>query len=216
MQAAYAAGLLFLCPLGDLVPRRPFVCGLVLFTATPWYVSVFHRSMMRCHGAWSACVADMACRLGLGLTNHLGTFTALSFIVSVTTVTSQLMLPLVGDLAPPNRGAAALSVVVSGLMLRVLVAKVLSGTMANFVTWRAVYWMALGLQYLLVILLWLFMPDYPATNPRMNYFRILWDIVKMMFRHPALMQACLVGLFLSAPLTSFWTTLTFFVGGRTL
>ena len=136
--------------------------------------------------------------------------------MSVTTVTSQLMLPLVGDLAPPNRGAAALSVVVSGLMLRVLVAKVLSGTMANFVTWRAVYWMALGLQYLLVILLWLFMPDYPATNPRMNYFRILWDIVKMMFRHPALMQACLVGLFLSAPLTSFWTTLTFFVGGRTL
>lgn len=187
MQAGYAAGLLFLCPLGDLLPRRPFVCGLVFFTATMW--------------------------LGLCLTNNLGVFTAISFITAVTTVTPQLMLPLVGDLAPPNRRAAALSIVVSGLMLGVLIARVLSGTMTNFVTWRAVYWMALGLQYIIFILLWLFMPNYPATNPGMNYFRILFDIIKMLFKHPVLVQACLAGLLCSAPFTSFWTTLTFLLAG---
>ncbi|EAT84684.2 hypothetical protein HBH56_047510 [Parastagonospora nodorum] len=188
MQAGYAAGLLFLCPLGDLLPRRPFVCSLVFCTATLW--------------------------LGLCLTTSLNLFTALSFLTAITTVTPQLMLPLVGDLAPPHRRAAALSIVVSGLMLGVLIARVLSGTMTNFVTWRAVYWMALGLQYIIFVLLWCFMPDYPATNPGMNYFRILFDIVKMLFKHPVLVQACLAGLLCSAPFTSFWTTLTFLLAGE--
>lgn len=35
-QSGYAVGLLFLNPLGDIFKRRPFVLGLVWFTATLW------------------------------------------------------------------------------------------------------------------------------------------------------------------------------------
>lgn len=214
MQAGYAAGLLFLCPLGDLIPRRPFVCGLVLFTATLWLVFVAPSLIPRHPSAMYGRMRLISSRLGLCITNNLAVFTGISFIVSITTVTPQLMLPLVGDLAPPNRRAAALSVVVSGLMLGVLIARVLSGTISNFVTWRAVYWMSLGLQYVIFALLWCFMPDYPPTNPGMNYFRLLWDIPKMLTRHTVLVQACLAGLLCSAPFTSFWTTLTFLLAGQ--
>lgn len=189
-QAGYAAGLLFLCPLGDLLKRRAFVLWLVWFTATVW--------------------------IGLCVTSSFPLFCALSFLTSVSTVTPQLMLPLVGDLTPPHRRAAALSIVVSGLLLGMLIARLLSGIVAQYIGWRYIYWISFGLQYLILILLWLFMPDYPSTNPVSSwrellrrYPALLFDIVKMLFRHPILVQACLLGFLASSIFTSFWTTLTF-------
>lgn len=124
------------------------------------------------------------------------------------------MLPLVGDLAPPHRRAAALSIVVSGLMLGILVARLLSGILTQYTSWRTVYWLALGLQYLIFGLLWLFMPDYPSTNPEgINYLKMLWSIPVMLTKHPVLVQACFISFFTSATFTSFWTTLTGLLSG---
>ncbi|KAF9873768.1 major facilitator superfamily transporter [Colletotrichum karsti] len=184
MQAGYAAGLLFICPLGDMVRRRPFILVLIWATAMLW--------------------------LGLCVTNSFVAFSALSFLVGVSTVTPQLMLPLVADMAPANRKASSLSIVTSGLMLGMLIARLLSGIVADYTSWRNIYWFAFGTQYLLLILLFFVMPDYPSTNPDgLNYFKALWTIVTMFFSEPILVHACLVGFCISSIFTSFWTTLTF-------
>lgn len=125
------------------------------------------------------------------------------------------MLPLVGELAPPNRKATALSIVVSSMMLGMLIARLLSGIIANYSSWRNVYWMSFGLQYSILILLWAFMPDYPRANSNISYGRILWSIVEYLVRTPLLVQACLIGFFGSATFTSFWTTLTFLLSAAT-
>jgi len=148
--------------------------------------------------------------LGLCLTGSFSVFVALSFIAAVTTVTPQLMLPLVGDLAPPARRATAISIVVSGLLLGILVARVLSGILTEYISWRSIYWLSFGLQYLILILLWLFMPDYPVTNPGgLNYFSMLWSIVLMLLKYPVLVQSCIIGCLTTTIFTSYWTTLTF-------
>ncbi|KAI9151465.1 putative uncharacterized transporter [Paramyrothecium foliicola] len=183
-QAGYAAGLVFVLPLGDILERRLFIISLVFFTATLW--------------------------IGLCITKSFVAFQAISFICSMTTVTPQLMIPLVGDFAPPRRKATALSVVVSGLLFGVLIARLLAGVVANFTDWRNIYWLACGMQYLLGLLLFFFLPDYPSTNPNgLGYFDALWSIPYMMVTEPVLVQASVIAFLLSGVFTSFWTTLTF-------
>ncbi|KAL5357058.1 major facilitator superfamily domain-containing protein [Aspergillus floccosus] len=186
-QAGYAAGLIFLCPLGDMLRRRQFVLVLTFLTATVW--------------------------IGLCVTSSFNVFLALSFITSITTVTPQIMLPLVGDLAPPARRATAISLVTCGLALGMLFARLLAGIIASRTDWRNVYWLSLALQYLIFMLVWLFMPDYPATNSDISYWTILSSIIGYFVRSPVLVQATLIGFLTSATFTNFWTTLTFLLSG---
>ncbi|KAJ5861180.1 uncharacterized protein N7529_008490 [Penicillium soppii] len=186
-QAGYATGLILLCPLGDLVRRRHFVLLLTLVTAALW--------------------------IGVCLTKSFEVFLVLSYLSSMTTVTPQIMLPLVGDLVPPARRATALSIVSSGLILGLIFARLLSGIIAEYSYWRNIYWLSLALQFLIFALLWVFMPDYPSTNTNISYFKILYSIIGYYCTSPVLVQATLMGFFLSATFTSFWTTLTFLLSG---
>ena len=173
------------------------------------------------------------CSIGLATTKQLNAFIAIQFLTGVATVTPQIMLPLVGDLAPPARRASAMSIVVSGLTMGILVARVLSGIMTEYLHWRSVFWLSVALQYTIWILLYLFMPDYPSSNPSgLNYFKMLWSMLIMLTKHPVLVQgelpthitfktklktdhhpACFITFLTAATFTSFWTTLTFLLSG---
>lgn len=85
--------------------------------------------------------------------------------------------------------------------------------MTNYVSWRYVYWMSVGLQYSIFVSLWMFMPDYPSTNKGLNYFKMLWSMIVMLRKHPILVQASIISFFTSSTFTSFWTVLTFLLAG---
>ncbi|KAJ6551737.1 major facilitator superfamily domain-containing protein [Mycena capillaripes] len=187
LQAGYAAGLLLLTPLGDLLRRRPLLLVLILTSGS--------------------------LTIGLAVTHSLVAFEVLSFFVAFASVTPQVLIPLTADLAPPNRRATFMSIVFSGVLLGVLLARVLSGIIAQLSSYHNIYWMGAAGQYLLMFALYFITPDTPAKNADLSYFQILKTMAKFAVTEPTLVQGYLMFFCNSAIFSGFWVTLTFLLGG---
>lgn len=182
----YAAGLLLITPLGDLLRRRQILLALVL--------------------------ASASFSIGLAVTNNLMAFEALCFLVGMSSVTPQILIPLAVDLAPPERRATAVSVGYAGISLGTLVGRVISGIIGRYTSWRVVYYVAIGVQYALLAGIYLIIPDFPSKNKGMSYFGILRTMLKFSYTEPILIQGCLITFASSAIFSNFWVTLTFLLG----
>ncbi|KAG6827919.1 hypothetical protein H0H92_009961 [Tricholoma furcatifolium] len=122
----------------------------------------------------------------------------------MVSVAPQILLPLAADLAPPERQASTISVVLSGLLFGILIARVLAGVIAEFTSWRIVYFVAIGTQGLLLVGMYLFFPDYPSKNDGLTYWDILFTMAKFATTEPLLIQAWLINLVSSACFSNFW------------
>ena len=194
---SYAAGLLFITPVGDLLRRRPLLLAILT-------------------------LSTLLC-MGVALAPNLHAMYALSFLLGLVTVTPQILLPFAGDLAPPERRASVLAIVLSGLILGVIFARAIGGVIADVSgSWRNVYWIGVGLQATSLILLWAVLPDWPSkielTNLEdkdkggkhsLTYFGILTSMAKLAVTEPILVQACLIMFSLQLVFSCFWVTLTF-------
>ncbi|KAI0782624.1 major facilitator superfamily domain-containing protein [Abortiporus biennis] len=187
IQAGYATGLLLISPLGDLIRRRPLPLLLT-------FISIILT-------------------IPLAVTHSISVFESFSFLVGATSVVPQILIPLAADLSPPERRATALSIVLSGLLLGILIARVMAGIIAQFVTWRIVYYVAMGVQGIILIMLYWMLPDYPQRNKGITYWGILWSMMKFLVREPVVVQAALVCISSMATFANFWVTLTFLLDG---
>lgn len=167
--------------LGDLVRRRPLILILVFLSAS--------------------------FTVGLAVTPNMAVFQGISFLVGLFSVVPQILMPLAADLAPPERRASALSIVLAGILLGVLAARVIAGIVGEFVSWRVVYYLAIALQYLVWVLFYFTLPDYPARNKNQTYLGILTSMAKFWYTEPMLFQATMINLPSSACFTNFWVSM---------
>ncbi|KAF6749473.1 major facilitator superfamily domain-containing protein [Ephemerocybe angulata] len=217
-------------------PARPFHFGLGLniafgFASTfivsnlyynqPLLIQLshsFNTSYSSVSSIPSLVQAGTSLTIPLALTSNLRLFQVLCYLVGISTVTPQILIPLAADLAPPERRAGAISIVLSGLLFGILIARVFSGIIAEFASWRVVYYFAIGVQSLVLVGAYLLLPDYPSKNTgtgeeRLTYGKILGSMARYAVTEPVLVQCTLVNLASAAAFGNFWVTLTFLLGG---
>ncbi|MBX5466370.1 MAG: MFS transporter [Firmicutes bacterium] len=185
-QLGYAVGLFVFVPLGDGTDRRKTIVGLLLAVAT------FLLVMATAPVLW---VFDVG-----------------AFLVGVTTVVPQIVVPLAADLATPERRGRAVGTVMSGLLLGILASRVFGGWMGQWLGWRAVFALAAGFALVLAAGFWRWLPPL-APHQRMAYRQLLASLRELVATLPALREASVSGAALFGIFSALWTTLTFHLSG---
>jgi predicted MFS family arabinose efflux permease len=184
-QAGTALGMFTFVPLGDMFPRRKLIVIMSIFSGLT--------------------VAMMAIAPNLALLNAAG------FATGFTGIVMHLILPFAAKLAPPERRGHVVGTVLSGLLLGILLARVVSGFVGDLLGWRAMYWIAAGAMITLAIALRYSLP-YDRPEPDLRYGDLVRSIVHLALTQPVLRETAVIGGLLFGAFSSFWATLVFFLG----
>lgn len=181
-QIGYAIGVLLFVPLGDVLNRRILV-PIALLCAT---------------GAL----------LASALAPSFGVLLITLSLVGLTTVSGQILVPLAGDLADDSNRGRIVGTVVSGILIGILVSRTVSGLVAAAAGWRAIYFVAAALAFVLAILLFFAIPQLQA-RATLRYPALIGSVFAIVGREPFVRWSLVLGGSSFAVFTMFWTSLTF-------
>ncbi len=181
-QLGYAAGLLLLVPLGDMLERR----GLIV--------------IMSLLAAGGMVITALSPTLPLML---LGTV-----LTGLFSVVAQILVPLAATLAEPEKRGKVVGTVMSGLLLGILLARTVAGGLAQLGGWRTVYWVASVLMVMMALALWRFLPRYKQSVP-LNYGQLLNSIFSLYAHSPLLRTRAITGCLAFANFSVLWTSMAF-------
>lgn len=185
-QAGYGIGLLFLTPLGDKVDRKKLILYLQLLL--------------------------IASLIGMSLSMGLLSLYAASLALGLFAVTAQVILPMAASLVTENRGKVV-GVIFTGILVGILTARVFSGFITEWFSWKYVYFISAGMVGVTTILM---QTDFPSVEDRFegSYLKLLSSVIHQLKRFHTLRMAALLGALVFGTLSSFWVTLTFYLSGE--
>ncbi|ENG8680232.1 MFS transporter [Enterobacter hormaechei] len=181
-QLGYAAGLLFLVPLGDMFERRMLIVSMTLLAAGGMLITASSQSLTM---------------MIIG--------TALTGLFSVV---AQILVPLAATLASPEKRGKVVGTIMSGLLLGILLARTVAGLLASLGGWRTVYWVASVLMVIMALALWRGLPKVKQEN-HLNYPQLLASVFSLFIRDKLLRTRAILGCLTFANFSILWTSMAF-------
>jgi predicted MFS family arabinose efflux permease len=179
-------GLALLVPIGDLLERRGLISAMLVVTAA-----------------------------ALGFAAAAPTFALFAValaVVGVTAVVAQIVVPMSSSLAGAHERGSVVGTVMSGLLIGILLARTISGIVAQLLGWRAIFVLAAVAMLVLAAVLRSALPKVAATE-RLPYPALLRSVLALVRREPLLRQRMLLGATAFGCFSVLWTSLAFLLSG---
>lgn len=188
-QSGYTAGMVLLVPLGDRLRHRPLLAVLLSLTGLAL--------------------------LGAGCAPALAPLVAASVLVGLTTVAAQIIGPLVAGLVAPEHRGAVLGTLLSGSTGGMLLARTFSGSLGEWLGWRAPYLVASAVTFVLAAVMVFAVPDTAPPEPagRLPYASFLSEPLRLLRTEPELRRSCLYQACVFGGFSAAWTGVALLLTG---
>jgi predicted MFS family arabinose efflux permease len=176
-QAGYFLGLILIVPLGDLINRRLLIVA--------------------------GCVVAAAALLAVAVSPGPQTFLVASGIVGVASVVQQVINAYAAALSSPQMRGRILGIVTSGVVFGVLLARTVSGVLADLQNWRSVYVASAILMLGLALVLARTLPPENARSA-VPYRRLVTSVVTLTLHERVFRVRALITLLTFAGFGALW------------
>ncbi|ONI84112.1 MFS transporter [Actinosynnema sp. ALI-1.44] len=167
-QVGYGAGLVLIVPLGDLVNQRRLVVGQTVLSALALV---------------AVALAPTTAVLLIGLT-----------AVGALTVVTQVLVAYSAGMADDSGRGRVVGIVTSGIVIGILLARTVSGTVADLAGWRAVYVLAAAAALAMAGLLWMKLPPGGEPRERITYPKLIGSLFTLFATVPVLRTRAVLAL----------------------
>lgn len=185
-QVGYALGLLLIVPTGDLFSRRRIIVVCMVIAALM--------------------------TLTIGLSNNIYIIWTASLAMGACSIVPQLFIPVAGQFSRPEHKSRNMGYVLSGLLIGILAARVISGMVGEWFGWRTMYHIA-GLIMVACLVLTLWTMPQMQQNFKGNYAELMHSVGRIFLNHPTIRTNAMRAAFGFGSTLAFWACLAFHLAG---